>query len=109
MLTEEDPAEAWKARAACSSPDVDPELFFPPRDKVLYNRVANQAREHCFGTASRPPCPVRLECLKAAIDNDEEHGIWGGLSHRERNALVRKWHRTARHMGLAEFIEQHGK
>lgn len=32
-------------------------------------------------------CSVRNECLIAAIDNREEHGVWGGLTPRERLSL----------------------
>lgn len=32
-------------------------------------------------------CPVRLQCLRHAIDNDERWGIWGGLSEHERHRL----------------------
>lgn len=38
-------------------------------------------------------CPVREECLSAALDSGEPHGIWGGLNELQRSRLLRK--RTA--------------
>ncbi len=36
-------------------------------------------------------CEVRLECLEAALGNDERFGIWGGgLSERERRKLKKR-------------------
>lgn len=35
-------------------------------------------------------CPVRLECLAEALDNNMEWGVWGGLTERERRALLRQ-------------------
>ena len=35
-------------------------------------------------------CPVRAECLAEALDNQIEWGVWGGLTERERRALLRK-------------------
>ena len=32
-------------------------------------------------------CPVRDECLAHALDYDERHGVWGGLTADERRAL----------------------
>ena len=40
------------------------------------------------------------QCLEWAIKTNELFGIYGGMSHRERNALVRKRHRTALKDGL---------
>lgn len=95
--------EQWRDSAACTK--SDPEIFFPPRDKAKYNLIAEKARAYCFGTDDTPACPVRNECLWYAVNLDEQHGIWGGLSHRERNARVRKWHRDYRHeMTLEEYI-----
>jgi hypothetical protein len=65
-------------------------MFFPPRDKALYKPIADQAKGICLGKDGLSPCPVRLECLREAIDMDELHGIRGGMSHRERNAFLRK-------------------
>lgn len=86
---------------------VDPEIFFPPRDKALYKVVATQAKEYCLGPNKTSPCPARAQCLWTAIHKDLNHGIWGGLSHRERNALVRKWKKHYSHtMTLKEYIFQ---
>lgn len=78
----------WQADAKCL--DEDPELFFPDRDKNAYRFVAAQAKAICFGRDGRPACPVLEQCLQDALDTEELFGIRGGLSHRERNALLRK-------------------
>jgi WhiB family redox-sensing transcriptional regulator len=78
----------WEKRAKCLG--EDPDLFFPDRDKSAYRFVAAQAKAICFGRDGRPQCPVLEDCLEDAINKDELFGIRGGLSHRERNALIRK-------------------
>jgi WhiB family redox-sensing transcriptional regulator len=104
----------WLDDAACKG--VDTELFFPPRDKDVYRSISDEAKSYCLGVVDPetgydiPPCPVRKHCLWYAIDTDEQHGIWGGLSHRERNALVRKWRKQYKgSMTLEEFIFQYEK
>jgi WhiB family transcriptional regulator, redox-sensing transcriptional regulator len=71
---------SWRERAICR--DEDPELFFPvgSRGPALAQLAA--AKEVC----SR--CPVRLECLRWAIDQGELDGVWGGTSEDERSAGV---------------------
>lgn len=68
--------EMWANSALCkkSSPD---ELFV---------RGAEQHRAKMVCAA----CPVRAECLAEALDNRIEWGVWGGLTERERRALLRK-------------------
>jgi WhiB family redox-sensing transcriptional regulator len=99
----DEPEYAWRYKARCAGEDTD--IFYPPRDKDQYRVIAAQAKTFCFGVNGKNHCPVRAECLWDAIDRDEPHGIWGGYSHRERNALVRKWQRKYRStMTLKEFI-----
>jgi len=35
-------------------------------------------------------CPVKTACLAWALNNREEHGVWGGLSPNERKRLAGK-------------------
>jgi WhiB family redox-sensing transcriptional regulator len=94
---------SWRENARCQ--DADTEIFYPPRDKELYSSIASKARTFCLGESGNNHCPVRAFCLWEAIETDESHGIWGGMSHRERNALVRKWHRKHRRtMTLKEYV-----
>lgn len=98
---------SWIDSAACGKID-NPDIFFPPRDKDLYKPIADEAKAYCFGGNGRPACPVRHRCLWEAVNTDEQHGIWGGLSHRERNAMVRKWQKLYKNqMTLKEYIFQH--
>lgn len=94
-------SDPWEYNAKCGAGTYDsenkkfsfvydPDLWFPPRDKKLYKPIADKAKSICFGRDGKGECPVRLQCLMAADKNEEVHGIWGGMSHRERNALKRK-------------------
>ena len=66
----------WTERAACKGTDPD-ELF-------VQGAAQNRAKLICRG------CPVRTECLAAALDNNIEFGVWGGMTERERRALLRR-------------------
>jgi len=97
---------AWLDQGRCIRVK-DPDIFFPPRDKERYSVIAAEAKSYCLGANGKNPCPVRAECLWDAVSKDEQHGIWGGLSHRERNALVRKWSKQFKDkMTLQEYIFQ---
>lgn len=80
--------ENWRAEAKCAG--MDTELWYPPRDKTKYKPIADKAKGVCFGRDGKQECPVRVECLLYAESVNEQYGIWGGMSHRERNALKRK-------------------
>jgi hypothetical protein len=76
-------AALWRERAACRGSDL--EVFFPGRGES-----AGPARQVCAA------CPVRQPCLDYAITNRIVHGIWGGLTERERRALQSGWVRAMR-------------
>ena len=76
-------AARWRELAACRSTDLG--LFFPERGES-----AGPARQVCAA------CPVRQPCLDYAITNRITHGIWGGLTERERRALRSRWVRATR-------------
>jgi WhiB family redox-sensing transcriptional regulator len=66
----------WTAQAACNAADPD-ELF-------VTGAAQNRAKAVCQG------CVVRTECLADALDNNVEFGVWGGMTERERRALLRR-------------------
>lgn len=57
--------------AACRG--VDPSLFFPDDE-------AGSARAKAVCAV----CPVSVACLDHAIAHGENHGVWGGMTTRER-------------------------
>jgi WhiB family redox-sensing transcriptional regulator len=76
-------AARWRELAACRGADL--KVFFPGRGES-----AGPARRVCAA------CPVRQQCLDYAITNRISHGIWGGLTERERRALQSRWVRASR-------------
>lgn len=71
-------AQPWISQALC--PQHEPDIFYAPPTAVHTQRTAKSI---CAD------CPVRAECLTHAIEHDETHGVWGGLTARERRDLTR--------------------
>jgi WhiB family transcriptional regulator, redox-sensing transcriptional regulator len=67
---------AWVSEGLCKSADPD-ELF------------VSGAAQHQAATICRH-CPVMQECAADALDNQVEYGVWGGLTERQRRALLKK-------------------
>jgi hypothetical protein len=75
----------WMTQAACRGLDIN--LFFSERGD---QKTLATAMEICNGTNDTPPCPVREECLAWAISHeDDNHGIFGGLTPSARLRLKR--------------------
>ena len=55
-----------------------------PAERFVRGAEQNKAKLVCSG------CPVRTECLAEALDNQIEWGVWGGMTERERRALLRR-------------------
>lgn len=68
--------DQWTTRALCRR--VDPDALF------VQGAAQHRAKLICRD------CPVRVECLADALDNRVEFGVWGGMTERERRALLRK-------------------
>jgi WhiB family redox-sensing transcriptional regulator len=66
----------WASQAACRG--GDPDALF------VQGAAQNQAKVVCRA------CPVRVRCLADALDNRVEFGVWGGMTERERRALLRR-------------------
>lgn len=66
----------WRVAARCGTGDAD----------ALFTRGRHQreARSFCHS------CPVRTECLAHALDERVERGVWGGMTERERRAVLKQ-------------------
>ena len=67
---------AWVSKARCRASDPD-ELFA----RGAAQRKAAVICRHC---------PVILECAADALDNHVEFGVWGGMTERQRRALLKQ-------------------
>ena len=72
----------WRQFAACRG--VDPEVFHPTEEDD-----PSRAQAICA------ECPVREICLEHALAVREKHGVWGGLTERERRRVLRQRRRSA--------------
>ncbi len=89
--------DRWQDEAACKG--MDAEIFYPNTDGKDADEQATDALEAklvCFA------CPVRTECLAAAMSSSppEAHGVWGGLTEAERRRIIRKQRTIRRAQGL---------
>ena len=83
---------SWVAQAACRKADSDA-LF-------VQGAAQNRAKLVCMG------CPVRVECLADALDHRVEFGVWGGMTERERRALLRRRPDVASWRALLEAAQR---
>ncbi|MDV3222048.1 WhiB family transcriptional regulator [Intrasporangium sp.] len=68
--------DEWASQAACTG--KDPDALF------VRGKAQHEAKAVC------KTCPVLAQCLAEALDNRTEFGVWGGMTERERRALLRK-------------------
>ena len=66
----------WITHAKCR--DIDPDELFV---RGAAQRKAAAICRHC---------PVVLQCRADALDNEVEFGVWGGMTERQRRALLRQ-------------------
>lgn len=67
-------SEEWRDEALCAQ--TDPDLFV-----IDKGDSSAQARKVCA------ECPVADFCLQWALDNNEQYGIYGGMSRKQRLRL----------------------
>ena len=65
----------WVEKALCV--DIAPDLLF------VQGSAQRDVRTRCF------QCEVRMQCLAEALNTENNFGVWGGLTERERRALLR--------------------
>ena len=78
----------WRDQAACLQ--ADPELFFPVGNTGPAVDQIEKAKGVCH------LCTVTDDCLRYAMETNQDSGVWGGLSEDERRALKRRAARARR-------------
>jgi WhiB family redox-sensing transcriptional regulator len=68
--------DQWALQGACI--DAEPDALF------VRGAAQQLAKQVCMS------CPVIAECLADALDNRTEFGVWGGMTERERRALLKR-------------------
>ena len=68
--------DEWAREANCAG--QDPESLF------VRGKAQPAAKAVC------KTCPVLAQCLAEALDSRTDSGVWGGMTERERRALLRK-------------------
>ena len=84
------PEMGWMSRGACRGTSEFIE-WYPERS----NGEVQARRAFC-----RSVCPVIDECLEYALANDE-YGVWGGTSERERRRIKKQRRQSLRVVALS--------
>lgn len=73
---ESDEGAPWVSKALCRN--TDPDSLF------VQGAAQRKAAQMCRR------CPVMRECGAEALDNRVEFGVWGGMTERQRRALIQQ-------------------
>lgn len=73
----------WRTAALCRTAG-DPDLWFPASTTAPHSPQISEAKTICAR------CPVRAQCLRAALESGDTYGIWGGHTEGELKALRRQ-------------------
>lgn len=71
---------SWMADALCRQ--VGGDFWYSDKEEPEHLSRINIAKRVC------EMCPVKDACLAHALATDERHGVWGGLTPRQRSQLV---------------------
>jgi WhiB family redox-sensing transcriptional regulator len=81
----ESPDVSWHAYASCKG--LEAKVFFGD-GKVGGSKMRSAGKREAIRICKG--CPVRIQCLKYAVFNNMEYGIWGGYDMRELKGSGRK-------------------
>jgi len=76
-------APEWTDQGRCRG--MDPKVFFPTDGQGVQDAVAICRT-----------CPVQAPCLEYALVNRIQHGVFGGVSERGRDRILRERRREQR-------------
>jgi WhiB family redox-sensing transcriptional regulator len=74
---------SWREHAKCAG--VDTAVFMPDDDDPITIPRKAAALFYC------DQCPVRQECLNYAYENNIMHGIYGGMTTKDRRKNKFRW------------------
>lgn len=80
----------WMRRALCA--DADPDLFYPEPGDVTARETAIRICNHC---------PVKLTCLRWALETGDRFAILGGKTAQQRTYILKRLKRRAQSGGGA--------
>lgn len=87
----------WREFAACLDLTPEEKLMFFADDEA--EEPSYQQYRHVQRTCYE--CPVQVECLRYALENDQKLGVWGGLTESQRKRYGRP---TALKKGTDDFV-----
>jgi WhiB family redox-sensing transcriptional regulator len=97
----------WRSEALCINDDsYSTQDFFD----LSETNLKNLAKKACFN------CPVQSHCLYTSLISQEQFGLWGGLTSKQRKAFMRYISVKAQEQGIDpytwsreynEFIQDH--
>ena len=77
--------------------------------EIFYGTIADPITRKEIGMARQicKPCPVRIDCLIVSMQTSEPHGVWAGLTHKERRVILRRfkgdWAKAVAHIVSKDF------
>ena len=92
QMPQRDRVGRWADKAACAGLTL---TMHPTTEQNRHHRsrLEDEAIAICL------TCPVKYECRKHALDNDERWGVWGGLTSSERWAISKGHRRVCQSCG----------
>lgn len=78
----------WHEQALCYH--MDPTIFFGEEDGTgrKPNRPSLTSIEIRHAKSICDDCPVARECLEYAVAHDQDYGVWGGMTAKERKMML---------------------
>lgn len=75
----------WPSAPCYNNPTAHRIMFYQNGETRVFNDMAEEKAKAICGL-----CPITTECLDYALDTDQEYGVWGGTTQRERRAIARR-------------------
>lgn len=100
MLRDDVTEQSWSLQGACYG--LDQTIFYGNADGKHPKKIVNKAKGYC------KTCPVANICLYQAVKNNEQFGVWGGLTPRERNLMPHYFGKDFTISIATEIVELYG-